>query len=220
MDKAGKQTLGDLLEKRVKGYHFSGTWSPSPFGRPFLTYYMVKDKKIRFIFDGIDSEWFYNGSAQGPEGQERYLFLKTFLDYYAAEDIKGIEVMYSAKYSSAYSGKFLPLDYGNQIVYVEITTYSGSGPFMKKTPGMYMYKPLPFTLPKQFYRPRYNVKNKPVLPDLRSTIHWEPNIITDTAGKATVSFYSAGKAANYHVIIEGTDLNGQVGQTRKQIQIR
>jgi hypothetical protein len=220
MDKAGKQTLADLLEKRIKGYHFTGMWSPSPFGRPMFTYYMIKDKKIRFVFDGMDVEWFYNGSSKGPEGQERYQFLRTYLEYYEAEDIKGIEVMYSARYGGTYSSKLLPpLDYGSQIVYVEITTRSGSGPFMKKTPGMYIYKPLPFTLPKQFYRPRYNAKNTS-LPDLRSTIHWQPSVITDTAGKATVSFYSAGKAATYHIIIEGTDMNGQLGYFRKQIQVR
>jgi hypothetical protein len=220
MDKAGKQTLADLLEKRIKGYHLTGLWSPSPFKRPVFTYYMIKDKKIRFVFDGMDVEWFYNGSSKGPEGQERYQFLRTYLEYYAAEDIKGIEVMYSAKYGGAYSSKLLPpLDYGSQIVYVEITTRSGSGPFMKKTPGMYIYKPLPFTLPKQFYRPRYNVRNSN-LPDLRSTIHWQPSVITDTAGKATVSFYSAGKAATYHIIIEGADMNGQLGYFRKQIQVR
>ena len=220
MDKAGKQTLADLLEKRIKGYHFTGMWSPSPFGRPIFTYYMVKDKKIRFIFDGMDVEWFYNGSAKGPEGQERFQFLRTYLDYYAAEDIKGIEVMYSAKYGGAYSSKLLPpLDYGTQIVYVEITTRSGAGPFMKKTPGMYIYKPLPFTLPKQFYRPRYTVKNTSPQPDLRSTIHWQPSVVTDTAGKAMVSFYNANKAAMYHIIIEGTDMNGQLGYMSKQIQV-
>ena len=64
--------------------------------------------------------------------------------------------------------------------YIEITTRSGNGVYFHTTPGVYEYKPLAFSLPKQFYRPKYTVNSKNLLPDLRSTIHWEPNIMTDT----------------------------------------
>ena len=91
---------------------------------------------------------------------------------------------------------------------------------MTKTQGTYLYKPLAATLPKQFYRPRYTVKYHPVGTDLRSTIHWEPNIVTDSTGKATVSFYSADKPSTYSIIIEGTDLNGSVGFKRGKIMVK
>ena len=55
--------------------------------------------------------------------------------------------------------------------------------------------------------------------DLRSTIHWEPNVITDKDGKATVSFFSADKPADYTVIMEGTDLNGSLGYQRKKLKV-
>jgi len=55
--------------------------------------------------------------------------------------------------------------------------------------------------------------------DLRSTIHWEPNVITDRDGKATVSFYSADKPADYTATIEGTDLNGNLGYSSKKIKV-
>jgi hypothetical protein len=106
-------------------------------------------------------------------------------------------------------------------IFLEITTYSGHGAFLTKTPGRYVYKAIPLSLPKQFYSPRYADKsgNTAMGTDLRSTIYWEPNIITDAEGKATVSFFSADKAADYVAIIEGTDLNGGLGYQRKSLKI-
>jgi hypothetical protein len=66
------------------------------------------------------------------------------------------------------------------------------------------------------------VTNKNIAPgsDLRSTIYWAPNVVTDEAGRASLSFYSADKPGTYNVIIEGTDLNGNVGCYRQKIKIK
>ena len=56
--------------------------------------------------------------------------------------------------------------------------------------------------------------------DLRSTIHWEPNIITDANGEATVSFFSADNPGHYTFILEGSDLAGHVGRQTGKIRIR
>lgn len=77
-------------------------------------------------------------------------------------------------------------------------------------------------LAKQFYRPRYtaNSRDKGMGTDLRLTLHWEPNVITDATGKATVSFFSADRSAGYTVIIEGADMKGQLGCGTGQIKVR
>jgi hypothetical protein len=129
--------------------------------------------------------------------------------------------MFNPKYNRAYaSADFKRVEF-DTYAFIEITTRTKHGPFMKVTPGTYLYKPLAFTFPKQFYSPKYNVKNKntAVGTDLRSTVFWEPNIITDAAGKATVSFYSADKAASYSVVIEGTDMNGALGYKKAEIVV-
>jgi hypothetical protein len=91
---------------------------------------------------------------------------------------------------------------------------------MKFTPGTYLHKPLAFTLPRRFYSPKYTVKNKTTAmgTDMRSTIHWEPNIITDKNGKATVSFYSADKPSAYTVTIEGINVDGGAGYIRQKLK--
>jgi hypothetical protein len=212
LNKADKKTLFDLLRERLTGLMEHGIWRPCETCKVVNLAYTLNFKRVHFVFDGMQLDFFYRG------GIDRYNFIKTYLDYYTAEDITGIEVMNSSKYAGSYisSGQ-----YASAEAYVEITTRSKQGPFMKVTPGTYLYRTLAFSLPKQFYRPRYTIANRSqaIGTDLRSTIHWEPNLITDTSGNATLSFYTADKTGDYTIIIEGTDLNGQLGYQRRNIRI-
>jgi len=234
MLKARKMTLGQLLEQKIKGFKEYGLWTPCLSCSGKQQYYVLFDKKIVFIIDGIALDFVPR------EINERHEFLKIYMDYYTAEDIKGIEVMYNLQYQAKYGDKF----YIHEVVpvydrhhvkvrdtiesfyvdiqwaFIEITTRTGNGPFMKATPGTYVYKPLPFTMPKDFYQPRYTVKNSTANMgnDLRSTIHWEPNIITDKDGKASVSFYASDRPNNYTVIIEGSDMNGNIGSVVQKLR--
>ena len=132
--------------------------------------------------------------------------------------------MYNPNFSDVYTSAFFspravdPIN--NPLAYIEITTRSGHGPFTQKTQGTYYYRPLAATLPKQFYSPRYKIKSAVTGSDLRSTIHWEPDIITDTAGNATLSFYCADIPANYTITLQGIDLNGSLGFKRKEIIVK
>lgn len=221
--KAGKMTLSELLEKKLKNNYqsFAGRWTyVVPFGKLVTVplAYTLDTKKIHFIFDGIDIDYFYQ---PGPGSQSRYNYIKTYLDYYTAEDITGIEVLSSTKLVSKYHSNMRNnLITQSWFAFIEITTRTGHGPFMKFTPGTYLHKPLAFTLPKQFYSPKYMVKNKTVAmgTDMRSTIHWEPNIITDKDGRATVTFYSADKPSAYTVTIEGINVDGGAGYLRQKLK--
>jgi hypothetical protein len=85
---------------------------------------------------------------------------------------------------------------------------------------MYLYKPVAISWPKQFYKPKYIVRDTVKhLPYLRSTIDWEPDIMTDANGEAKVWFYTADKPTTYTITIEGTDMNGVLGYKRERITI-
>ena len=215
LKKADTKTLSDLLREKIKGFVDYGLWSRTCFGCKSVPMpYVLNGKLLHFVFDGIDIDKFNDGAIK------REHYIKNFLDYYTAEDVTGIEIMYNMKFAGNYfNGGFA--DSPQDHAYIEITTRTKHGPFMKVTPGTYLYKALAFTLPKQFYRPRYTIQNKSAAQgtDMRSTIHWEPNIITDASGNATFSFYSADKTGNYTLIIEGADLNGQIGYERKKIKV-
>ncbi len=61
---------------------------------------------------------------------------------------------------------------------------------------------------RTFYKPQYDTKKDITKPDLRSTIHWEPNIITDEKGQASISFYNADPKTKVRVLVEGLKTAG------------
>lgn len=70
-----------------------------------------------------------------------------------------------------------------------------------------------FYVIKEFYSPRYDTpKSNPAIPDLRSTIYWNPNLITDEKGKASVEFFNSDTKGSYRVVIEGIDGEGNLGR--------
>ncbi|PWK78698.1 hypothetical protein LX99_01146 [Mucilaginibacter oryzae] len=71
-----------------------------------------------------------------------------------------------------------------------------------------------YTKAKEFYSPKYDVTKAGVLGgDLRNTIYWKPNILTDKAtGTATFSFFNSDQRGSYRAIIEGIDADGNIGR--------
>ena len=66
---------------------------------------------------------------------------------------------------------------------------------------------------REFYAPDYdNSLTNTYMADLRTTIYWNPNIITDMNGKANVEFFNADGAGTYKVITEGLDAQGKLGR--------
>ncbi len=214
LEKAGKKSFLQLLEEKVKGFRIGST----PL--TLINWYFVKDKWAIIIVDGVRLNEFYEPNVDYVEA---FLKLNNYLKEYSAEDIKGIELNFSGKYSSNYIQRFMNPPLWNPVkldyVFIEITTRSGQGPFINNTPGMYLYKPLALSLPKQFYKPKYNVKDAIYPEDLRSTITWEPNIVTDKNGMATVSFYAADQPSTYTFTLNGSDMNGNLGFKTGQINI-
>ncbi len=72
--------------------------------------------------------------------------------------------------------------------------------------------PLGYQKPSEFYIPKYEIDSiySDKKPDLRTTIYWNPKLVADTTGFVHVKFYSADKAHNYSVIIEGITNDGEI----------
>ncbi|MET3501828.1 hypothetical protein ABIC45_003440 [Mucilaginibacter rubeus] len=187
-----------------------------------IPWYLIDNKPMKLIVDGIPfGSIFKVMSFDEPNGND----IKNYLESNTAEDIKGIEINSSSMYSGDYFNRYIYPEWKQslnpaQIAFVEITTRSGRGPGISHTPGAYLYKPLALSVPARFYRPRYlpNTANKHN-PDLRSTIHWEPNVTTGADGKATISFYTADKPSTYTYILEGTNMDGSVGYNYGKIKV-
>ncbi|MGJ7031821.1 hypothetical protein [Niabella hirudinis] len=221
LDKTPKLSLLDVLYKQVKGFYLG-----SPPRSTQLTY-MIGGNRVRFIIDGVDLHFFYSREGGSGAPNDYQLFLDGYLKYFSAEDIRAIEVMNTPKFNSSYRSEFLSIQEQmnsgpatRDFSFVEITTRSGAGPFAKKTPGIYLYKPVAPVLAKQFYSPRYTTPDeKTTAPDLRTTVYWNPEVITDKSGKARVSFYTSESAGNYMIIVQGTNLVGGLGVLYQPLKI-
>jgi len=80
-------------------------------------------------------------------------------------------------------------------------------------PGIIVYSPLGYHKIRTFYSPQYDdpKTNIPVA-NLRSTIYWNPNMITDKDGNTSFQYFNAGSKGTYRVIIEGIDNDGNIGR--------
>ncbi|MBE7178869.1 MAG: carboxypeptidase regulatory-like domain-containing protein, partial [Mucilaginibacter polytrichastri] len=215
MANSGKKMLMQVLQERVPG--FREYTVPKTGQRIFR----LSDRMAHFIFDGMDIDFFFNPDGGMPDAH--YQYVKQYLDYYTAEDIRGIEVMKSSGNSASYVSRYIqnPMASPADHAFIEITTRSGKGAFVKHTPGSFLYKPTPFVQNRDFYRPKYPVKTRAKgAVDNRVTLHWEPNIITDEKGEAQVSFYTSDQKGTYRIILEGADMLGGVGSATEVIGVR
>ena len=64
-----------------------------------------------------------------------------------------------------------------------------------------------------FYSPKYdNPANTSSGTDFRSTIFWNPTLITDKAGNASFEFFNSDGTGTYKAVIEGIDKDGNIGR--------
>jgi TonB-dependent SusC/RagA subfamily outer membrane receptor len=79
-------------------------------------------------------------------------------------------------------------------------------------PGLLTYAPKGFYKARTFYSPVYGGSVSTNKPDERSTIYWNPDLVTDKDGSTSFDYFNADGKGNYRVVIEGIDENGNVGR--------
>jgi hypothetical protein len=147
--------------------------------------------------------------------------LKDALADYQLANIKGVEVIYSRKYTvQTVNGGVGYREY--DFAKIEITTLNGKGWYRPVNNDVVYYRPLPIMRPQQFYSPKYTtpVGTKDLQSDNRSTIFWEPNVLTDSEGRAKVSFYTSDVLGGYTISLEGSDMKGAFGSGRKGVIVK
>ena len=127
---------------------------------------------------------------------------QAIFNYVSAEDVKNIQYYRSAGYS-----------------FLVIQTRSGKGPFIKLSPGLAIYRPLPLQLPTLYYQPKY----EPEFPEnnfSRATVYWNSDITPDKNGHFLLKFLAPNKSGAYTIRLEGTSLLGSFGSTTHALEIR
>jgi len=107
---------------------------------------------------------------------------------------------------------------------IAITLKRGQERKAQKPISLTTVTPLGYQKPAEFYVPKYDVDSVRLndKADLRTTIYWNPELETDDNGNVHVSFYTADKANNYSVVMEGISKSGEIcrftGNLRRENQ--
>lgn len=82
------------------------------------------------------------------------------------------------------------------------------------------FTPLGFAKEREFYSPKYLPAAPNTASDLRTTIYWNPKVITDEKGTFGFEFFNADGRGTYRVVIEGLDKNGNIGRTVHRYSVK
>lgn len=93
-----------------------------------------------------------------------------------------------------------------------IAIYTKRGHYMKR--GVIEFDMLGYNTPRAFYQPRYLPENEP---EVNYTLVWEPVILVNESGKATVVFDKPVIQGDYRFIIEGASYMGLVGMAERVV---
>ncbi len=136
------------------------------------------------------------------------LFPPSTMDDVNSDDVATIEVLKPGFSSTLYGIR------GSGGVLI-ITTKRGSSEngVLADEPGIITYIAKGYYNARVFYSPRYDdPKTNMQIPDLRSTLYWNPNINTGSDGKASFEYFNADAKGTYRVVIEGIDVYGNLGR--------
>jgi len=121
-------------------------------------------------------------------------------------DIESIEVLRTPGLTNIYGSKGM-----NGVII--INTRRGGSDNARYTPSIANISPKGFNKARLFYSPRYDQPNANIkLPDLRSTIYWNPTLKTSENGKVKFDFFNADGPGNYKVVVEGINAAGELGR--------
>jgi hypothetical protein len=145
----------------------------------------------------VDGSKLIDGQTDPPTGN---------LEDITLLDIESIEILKSVANLAAYG------HVGKDGVII-ITTKSGKGrtTFNTRAAGMLPYSPKGFYTVRTFYSPKYDVKTDDK-PDYRPTVFWEPHLVSDAAGKATLKYFNTDQTGTFRIVIEGIDGEGNLAR--------
>jgi len=72
--------------------------------------------------------------------------------------------------------------------------------------------PLGYVKQRAFYTPKYATPESKNTNDYRTTVYWNPEIRVEKNGEIDLEFYNADGTGKYKVVVEGNDVQGNVGR--------
>ncbi|WDF55824.1 hypothetical protein [Mucilaginibacter sp. KACC 22063] len=185
--KASCSTIEQCLEGRLNGVIFKDH-------RPYLARNIVLGTPMLLVVNGIKVQ------------QE---MVNGFFQSTPASEIGSVEVLKTPAYESAYDGS-------TGVILINLRNAADDEYLHqqdKNKPGLVLPGFKGYYRVRTFYSPLYdNPQTNYQVADLRTTVFWKPNMVTDQNGHASFEFNNAGSPGTYRVTIEGIDADGKLGR--------
>lgn len=131
-------------------------------------------------------------------------------------DVQSVEVLRNANYTAIYGSHG-----GGGLLVITSKTGRDARESGFQPRGLLTVQPQGVAISKDFYKPVYQPDSSAQFQnDLRTTIHWEPSIVTDEKGDARFDFYTSDEPGIYRIIIEGVDLNGRLLHRIEEFEVK
>lgn len=131
-----------------------------------------------------------------------------FLSSINPNDVETIEILKSGANVAIYGMRG-----GGGVLIINTKRGEFNRNYRSYAPGIMGYYPRGYYKGREFYSPNYDDPTlNTKVSDLRTTIYWNPNVISDTTGKASVEFYNSDGKGKYKAIVEGINIDGTIGR--------
>ncbi|MBE7176813.1 MAG: TonB-dependent receptor plug domain-containing protein [Mucilaginibacter polytrichastri] len=156
--------------------------------------------------NGAPMEIFLDGTPVGADG----------LDFVNPQDVETIEVLRSGASLSIYGMRG-----GNGILLITTKRGQPNYNYNRYAPGVLAIGPKGFAKVREFYAPNYdNPKTNEKPADLRTTLYWNPVIVTDSLGKASFDYFNSDAKGIMRAVIEGIDLQGHLAHSEFEYRVQ
>lgn len=131
-------------------------------------------------------------------------------------DVQSVEVLRNINYTAIYGTHG-----GGGLLIITSKTGRDARNSGFQPRGLLALQPQGVAVSREFYKPVYQSGSTDEFTnDLRTTIHWEPALVSDEDGQATFDFYTSDEPGTYQMIIEGLDLNGRLLHRTKRFEVK
>ncbi len=122
----------------------------------------------------------------------------------AVQDIAYIDVLKSSANAAIYGSRG-----SNGVIAIYSRKGSAPSPYSAPRVGIMDFDHPGYYQARQFYAPNYDKKlPEHVKPDIRTTLYWNPKVLTDKNGEVELEFYTDDKRSVYKIDVQGLSTDG------------
>ena len=130
-----------------------------------------------------------------------------FLDNVSPTDVETIELLKSISNTAIYGSQG-----GGGVLIITTKRGDGGSSYNRYAPGIVTISPKGLSVSREFYSPKYDSGIRSAKFDLRTTIYWNPQVVSDKEGNAKFEYFNADEPGTYRVVVEGIDIVGHLAR--------